>query len=181
VLASNLPIRVPCHQTGALAAVLQRANDRRFEAEILCFNCNSLFFNYDCKMVVDGSLLGSGTCKASLLLDGQNIGDWRCRLLRRMSPLVAHLADMGNLPDVRFAPQPLMDLCTVLQSGFNRIKTNSTGITARVVQRLIAARAAAFPTVAYSYTSSFQYSLTSYLRTSSTQVVSTPCRGMSRL
>jgi hypothetical protein len=40
-------------------------------------------------MVVDGSLLGCGTCKASLLLGGQNIGDWRCRLLRRMSPLVA--------------------------------------------------------------------------------------------
>src|ERR1700676_2644442 len=31
------------------------------------------------------------------------------------------------------------------------------------------------------YTSSFQYSLTSYLRTSSTQVVSRPCRGISRL
>jgi len=30
------------------------------------------------------------------------------------------------------------------------------------------------------YTSPFQYSLTSYLRTSSTQVVSSPCRGMSR-
>ena len=60
-------------------------------------------------------------------------------------------------------------------------KTNSTGITARVVQRMIAARAAAFPTVNFTYTSSFQYSLTSYLLTSSTQVVSTPCRGISRL
>jgi hypothetical protein len=30
------------------------------------------------------------------------------------------------------------------------------------------------------YTNSFQYSLTSYLRTSSTQVVSSPCRGLSR-
>jgi hypothetical protein len=34
---------------------------------------------------------------------------------------------------------------------------------------------------AATYTSSFQYSLTSYLRTSSTQVVSSPCRGISRL
>jgi GAF domain-containing protein len=32
----------------------------------------------------------------------------------------------------------------------------------------------------FAYTSSFQYSLTSYLRTSSTQVVSRPCRGISR-
>jgi hypothetical protein len=41
-------------------------------------------------MAVDGSLLGSGTCKASLLLGGQY---WRLemRLLRRMSPLV-HIA-----------------------------------------------------------------------------------------
>jgi hypothetical protein len=38
----------------------------------------------------------------------------------------------------------------------------------------------AFPTVKFSYTSSFQYSLTSYLLTSSTQVVSRPCRGISR-
>jgi hypothetical protein len=29
------------------------------------------------------------------------------------------------------------------------------------------------------YTSCFQYSLTSYVRTSSTQVVSSPCRGIS--
>jgi hypothetical protein len=36
------------------------------------------------------------------------------------------------------------------------------------------------PTVILTHTSSFQYSLTSYLRTSSTQVVSSPCRGMSR-
>ena len=43
------------------------------------------------------------------------------------------------------------------------------------------ARAVAFPTVKFNYTSSFQYSLTSYLRTSSTQVVSSPCRGISRL
>jgi hypothetical protein len=81
-LASNLPIRVPpCHHTctRALAAVLQRPQYRRFEAEVLCLNCNSRFFKYDCKMVVDGSLLGCGTCKASLLLGGQNIGDWRCR------------------------------------------------------------------------------------------------------
>jgi hypothetical protein len=42
-------------------------------------------------MVVDGSLLGCGTCKAGLLLGGQNIGAWRCRLLRRMSPLVADI------------------------------------------------------------------------------------------
>jgi hypothetical protein len=84
-LASNLPIRVPpCHHTGtrALAAVLQRAQYRRFEAEVLCLNCNSRFFKYDCKMAVDGSLLGCGTCKASLLLGAQNIGDWRCRLPR---------------------------------------------------------------------------------------------------
>ena len=60
-------------------------------------------------------------------------------------------------------------------------KTSSADITARVVQRMIAARAAAFPTVKFTYTSSFQYSLTSYLRTSSTQVVSSPCRGISRL
>jgi hypothetical protein len=38
-----------------------------------------------------------------------------------------------------------------------------------------------FPTMRSTYTRSFQYSLTSYLRTSSTQVVSRPCRGMSRL
>jgi hypothetical protein len=38
-----------------------------------------------------------------------------------------------------------------------------------------------FPTVRFTYTSSLQYSLTSYLRTSSTQVVSSPCRGISRL
>src|ERR1700751_3166798 len=31
----------------------------------------------------------------------------------------------------------------------------------------------------FTYTNSFQYSLTSYLRTSSTQVVSSPCRGIS--
>jgi hypothetical protein len=37
-----------------------------------------------------------------------------------------------------------------------------------------------FPTVRFTYTSSFQYSLTSYLRTSSTQVVPSPCRGISR-
>jgi hypothetical protein len=55
------------------------------------------------------------------------------------------------------------------------------GIIARVVRRMIAARAAAFPTVTFTYTSCFQYSLTSYLRTSSTQVVSSPCRGISRL
>jgi hypothetical protein len=42
------------------------------------------------------------------------------------------------------------------------------------------ARVVAFPTVKFSYTSSFQYSLTSYLLTSSTQVVSRPCRGISR-
>jgi hypothetical protein len=60
-------------------------------------------------------------------------------------------------------------------------KTNSAGVTARVVQRMIAARAAAFSTVKFTYTSSFQYSLTSYFRTSSTQVVSRPCRGISRL
>ena len=39
----------------------------------------------------------------------------------------------------------------------------------------------ALPTMKVAYTSSFQYSLTSYLRTSSTQVVWSPCRGMSRL
>ena len=39
-------------------------------------NCNSRFFKYDCKMAVDGSLLGSGTCKASLLLGGQY---WRLK------------------------------------------------------------------------------------------------------
>ena len=43
------------------------------------------------------------------------------------------------------------------------------------------ARVVAFPTVNFSYTSSFQYSLTSYLLTSSTQVVSRPSRGISRL
>src|ERR1700738_1881346 len=79
-----------CNHTGtrALAAVLQRAQYRRFEAEILCLNCNSRFFKYDCKMAVDGSLLDSGTCKASLLLGDQY---WRLEmpLLRRMSPLVA--------------------------------------------------------------------------------------------
>jgi hypothetical protein len=36
------------------------------------------------------------------------------------------------------------------------------------------------PSGAITYTSPFQYSLTSYLRTSSTQVVSTSCRGISR-
>ncbi len=68
-----------CDHTGtrALAAVLQRAQYRRFEAEVLCLNCNSRFFKYDCKMAVDGSLLGSGTCKASLLLGGQY---WRLEM-----------------------------------------------------------------------------------------------------
>jgi hypothetical protein len=73
-LASNLPIRVPPSDhtgTRALAAVRQRAQYRRFEAEVLCLNCNSRFFKYDCKMAVDGSLSGSGTCKASLLHGGQ--------------------------------------------------------------------------------------------------------------
>jgi hypothetical protein len=42
------------------------------------------------------------------------------------------------------------------------------------------ARVVALPTVRFNYTSSVQYSLTSYLRTSSTQVVSSPCRGTSR-
>jgi hypothetical protein len=60
------------------------------------------------------------------------------------------------------------------------LKTISASITARVVKRMIAARAAAFTTGTFTYTSSFQYSLTSYLRTSSTQVVSSPCRGISR-
>ena len=55
------------------------------------------------------------------------------------------------------------------------------GFEGRDPDSLIAARAAAFPTVKFTYTSSFQYSLTSYLRTSSTQVVSSPCRGISRL
>jgi hypothetical protein len=57
-----------CDHTGtpALAAVRQRAQCRRFEAEVLCLNCNSRLFKCDCKMAVDGSLLGSGTCKASL-------------------------------------------------------------------------------------------------------------------
>jgi hypothetical protein len=54
------------HRPRALAAVLQRAQYRRFEAEVLCLNCNSRFFKYDCKMAVDGSLLGSGTCKSKL-------------------------------------------------------------------------------------------------------------------
>jgi hypothetical protein len=36
------------------------------------------------------------------------------------------------------------------------------------------------PAGTFTYTSAFQYSLTSYLRTSSTQVVSIPCRGISR-
>jgi hypothetical protein len=82
----------------------------------------------------------------------------------------------------RRTSQPLMGRCRGapirLQS---RQKTNSAGITARVVQRMIAVCTAAFPTVKFTYTSSFQYSLTSYLRTSSTQVVSRPCREISRL
>lgn len=41
-------------------------------------------------------------------------------------------------------------------------------------------RTVALPTANFNYTSSFQYSLTSYVRTSSTQVVSSPRRGISR-
>jgi hypothetical protein len=37
------------------------------------------------------------------------------------------------------------------------------------------------PSGNFTHTRSFQYSLTSYLHTSSTQVVSRPCRGISRL
>src|ERR1700730_6743778 len=50
-------------------------------------------------MTAKWSLMGrfwaAELAKQALLLGRQNIGDWRCRLLRRMSPLVCRFSDAG--------------------------------------------------------------------------------------
>src|ERR1700738_1609341 len=94
---------------------------------------------------------------------------WRGRSTAGPShyPTFAACRKRGKAPFGGFA---IVARCGDDHCGFLSIAaTDLAGIAARVFQRIIATRAGA-PTVKFTYTSPFQYSLTSYLRTSSTQV-----------
>ena len=88
-----------------------------------------------------------------------------------------------RLTQSRFSEFPIVGAAGDQTMSYNYRRRRRQHRSNRRMKEMIKfeARVVAFPTVNFSYTSSFQYSLTSYLLTSSTQVVSRPCRGISRL
>jgi hypothetical protein len=77
-------------------------------------------------------------------------------------------------------PQPSWVDAAALQFGVNRVTDEFGRHHCKCCPEDDHSPRRRAPNSELTYTSSFQYSLTSYLRTSSTQVVSSPCRGISR-
>jgi hypothetical protein len=80
----------------------------------------------------------------------------------------------------RRTPQRSRVDAAALQFGFNRFKDEFGRHQCKGCSEDDRSPRRRAPNSELTYTNSFQYSLTSYLRTSSTQVVSSPCRGISR-